>query len=290
MSKLALGTAQFGLTYGVANEKGKIKFSEANKILNLAKNSNIDLIDTAIKYGNSEEVLGKIGSKDFKIVTKLPYLPKNEKDINFWVEKNVRASLVRLGISSLYGILVHRSENLLDNTGKKLISALDLVKSKGLVKKIGVSIYDPAECEKIIKLTKLDIIQAPLNIMDRRLVISGWLSKLYSEGIEIHTRSVFLQGLLLMSPNNIPKEFNNQSNIWEKWNRELKKNNISAIEACLSYPLLFPEIEKVIVGVDSFNQLYEIIKISQNQISKIDTSFMISNDEMLINPYNWNKL
>ena len=290
MSKLALGTAQFGLTYGVANEKGKIKFSEANKILNLAKNSNIDLIDTAIKYGNSEEVLGKIGSKDFKIVTKLPYLPKNEKDINFWVEKNVRASLVRLGISSLYGILVHRSENLLDNTGKKLISALDLVKSKGLVKKIGVSIYDPAECEKIIKLTKLDIIQAPLNIMDRRLVISGWLSKLYSEGIEIHTRSVFLQGLLLMSPNNIPKEFNNQSNIWEKWNRELKKNNISAIEACLSYPLLFPEIEKVIVGVDSFNQLYEIIKISQNQIPKIDTSFMISNDEMLINPYNWNKL
>ena len=194
MSKLALGTAQFGLTYGIANQKGQIKFSEANKILELAKNSNIDLIDTAIAYGDSEKVIGNIGIKDFKFVSKLPALPKNCADINSWVEENVQSSLMYLGVPSLYGILVHRSENFFGNSGKKLIDALKMIKSNGLVKKIGVSIYDPSECEQVMNLTRIDIVQAPLSIVDRRLIASGWLSKLHSEEIEIHTRSVLLKG------------------------------------------------------------------------------------------------
>ena len=159
----------------------------------------------------------------------------------------------------------------------------------GLVKKIGVSIYDPSECEKFMQLTRFDIVQAPLNIVDRRLETSGWLSKLYSEEIEIHTRSVFLQGLLLMPNNRIPKNFYKWSNVWEKWSLELKKNDLSAVEACLLYPLSLPEIEHVIVGVDSADQLNELIKRSKSKHSQIDFSFMISNDQSLINPSNWNK-
>jgi len=188
MSKLALGTAQFGLKYGVANQEGKIKFSEVEKILKLAKNSNIDLIDTAMVYGNSEKVIGETGVNDFKFVSKLPSLSKDCNDLNSWVEEHVQSSLIRLGISSLYGLLIHRSNDLLGNHGKKLIKALEMMKSNGLVKKIGVSIYDPSECEQVMQLTRFDIVQAPLNIIDRRLEASGWLSKLYSEEIEIHTR------------------------------------------------------------------------------------------------------
>ena len=290
MSKLALGTAQFGLTYGIANQKGQIKFSEANKILELAKNSNIDLIDTAIAYGDSEKVIGNIGIKDFKFVSKLPALPKNCADINSWVEENVQSSLMYLGVPSLYGILVHRSENFFGNSGKKLIDALKMIKSNGLVKKIGVSIYDPSECEQVMNLTRIDIVQAPLSIVDRRLIASGWLSKLHSEEIEIHTRSVFLQGLLLMPRNKIPKIFNKWSEVWDKWSLELKKHNLSASEVCLSYPLSLPEIDRVIVGVDNTDQLIELIKRSKSQQSQVDWSFMISNDQMLINPTNWNKL
>ena len=200
MNKLALGTAQFGSSYGIANE-AKVKFSEARQILRFAKNSNIDLIDTAITYSNSEKFIGDSGIKDFNFVSKLPDLPKDCEDITFWVEQSVKSSLKRLGIPSLYGLLVHRSENLLGDKGKKLVKALKMIKLNGFVKKIGISIYDPSECEEVIKLLRIDIIQAPLNIVDRRLVISGWLSKLHSEEIEIHTRSVFLQGLLLMPRN-----------------------------------------------------------------------------------------
>jgi aryl-alcohol dehydrogenase-like predicted oxidoreductase len=289
MSKLALGTAQFGLTYGVANQKGKIEFSDVNKILKLAKNSNIDLIDTAISYGDSEKVIGDLGIIDFKLVSKLPPLPKDCSDVNSWVDKQVQSSLTRLGISSLYGLLVHRSENLLGNSGKKLINALNSIKLNGLVKKIGISIYDPSEYEQVMKFTRIDIVQAPLNIVDRRLVVSGLLTKLHSEEIEIHTRSAFLQGLLLIPSNKIPKSFNKWFKVWEKWSLELKKNNLSAAEVCLLYPLSLPEIDRVIVGVDNVNQLNEIIKISKSQQSKIDWSFMISNDQMLINPTNWHK-
>jgi aryl-alcohol dehydrogenase-like predicted oxidoreductase len=194
-----------------------------------------------------------------------------------------------LGVSSLYGILVHRSENLLGNIGKKLIEALKVAKLNGLVKKIGISIYDPSECEKIMNLTRIDIVQAPLNIVDRRFEVSGWLSKLHSEEIEIHTRSVFLQGLLLLPFNRIPKNFNKWSKVWAKWSFELKKNNLSAAEVCLSYPLSLPEINRIIVGVDNADQLYDLVIKSKTQNSQIDFSFMISNDKMLINPSNWNK-
>lgn len=290
MNKIALGTAQFGLKYGIANQKGQIDISNINKILRLAHNSEIDLIDTAITYGDSENIIGNTKINGFKFVSKLPELPKDCVDINNWVKENVKSSLNRLGVSSLYGILVHNTENLLGYSGKELIEALKIIKVNGLVKKIGISIYDPSECEDVLKLTRVDIVQAPLNIIDRRLVTSGWLSRLRSEEIEIHSRSVFLQGLLQIPNDRIPKGFEKWSKVWDKWTSELKKNNLSATEVCLLYPLSLKEIDRVIVGVDSADQLEDIIKKSKLQQSKVDWSFMVSNDKMLINPSNWKKL
>lgn len=287
MKKLSLGTAQFGMNYGISNQKGKVKAQEVKKILKLAKNSNIDTIDTAIIYGDSEKVIGNLGFKNFQIITKLPSLHENCEDIYSWVEKNVKLSLKRLKTSSLHGLLVHRTEDLLGNNGMKLINALKIIKKNGLVKKIGISIYDPSECEKVMKLTRMDIVQAPLNIIDRRLDFSGWLSRLHAEEVEIHTRSVFLQGLLLMPRNRIPNIFNKWSKIWDQWALKLKNNNLSALEACLSYPLSLPEIDKIIVGVENVNQLRDIIDKSNSKKIKNDFSFMVSNDQMLINPSNW---
>ncbi len=290
MNKLALGTAQFGQKYGIANQEGQLKIPEIEKILKFAKNSNIDLIDTAIAYGDSEQIIGKVGIKDFKFVSKLPNLPKNCLDVNSWVKKMVQSSLDRLGIESLYGLLVHKTENLLGESGKELIQALNTIKQNGLVKKVGISIYDPSECDQVINHTRIDIVQAPLNIIDRRLVTSGWLSKLYSEEIEIHTRSVFLQGLLLMPRKNIPKIFRKWSQLFDQWSIKLKKNNLSATEVCLLYPLSLKEISRVVVGVDNVLQLDDIVKKSKFDQSEIDWNFMISKDQMLINPTNWKKL
>jgi aryl-alcohol dehydrogenase-like predicted oxidoreductase len=121
MSKLALGTVQFGLNYGVANKFGIVEPSEVKKIFLLAKKSKINLIDTAIGYGQSEKIIGKIGILDFNFISKLPTIPPNCSDVDTWVEYNVKNSLLRLGVKSLYGLLLHKPKDLLGSSGKKLI-------------------------------------------------------------------------------------------------------------------------------------------------------------------------
>ena len=124
MSKLALGTVQFGLNYGVANKSGQIKFSVAKDIIQLSKEEKIDLIDTAIAYGESEKVIGKIGIQNFKIVSKLPDIPQECLNIESWIKNEVNNCLERLQIKSIYGLLVHQTKNLLDKKGEIIINTL----------------------------------------------------------------------------------------------------------------------------------------------------------------------
>ena len=290
MNKLALGTVQFGLRYGIANKSGKIKFSIAKDIINLANKKKIDLLDTAIAYGDSEKVIGKIGVKNFKIVSKLPNPPKKIIDIQSWIENEVKNCLDRLGIESLYGLLIHQTDILLDERGKAIIDTLYKLKHLKLVKNIGVSIYDPSELDQVMKLMKINIVQAPLNIIDRRLETSGWLSQLTKDNIEVHTRSTFLQGLLLLSRNNIPLIFDKWSNIWDQWAHELKKNEFDAASVCLSYPLSLTGVNRVIVGVDNLDQFDNLIKASKSKFNIENWTFMSSSDPKLINTFEWASL
>lgn len=289
MSKLALGTVQFGLNYGVANKFGIVEPSEVKKIFLLAKKFKINLIDTAIGYGESEKIIGKIGILDFNFISKLPAIPANCLDVDNWVEKNVKDSLARLGVKSLYGLLLHKPKDLLGSSGKQLINALKKIKSKNLVKKIGISIYDPSELDLLMHLMKIEIVQAPLNIIDRRLENSGWMSKLYKAKVEIHARSVFLQGLLLMSKQERPYKFNRWSSLWKIWDEWLKDNKITALEATIQHAISVSEISKVIIGVDTKQQLEQIIIASKGVLQKT-SSELNTNDKELLNPTHWNKL
>lgn len=289
MSKLALGTVQFGLNYGVANKFGIVEPSEVKKIFLLAKKSKINLIDTAIGYGQSEKIIGKIGILDFNFISKLPAIPPNCSDVDTWVEYNVKNSLLRLGVKSLYGLLLHKPKDLLGSSGKKLINALKRIKSKNFVKKIGISIYDPSELDLVMHLMKIEIVQTPLNIIDRRLENSGWMSKLYKAKVEIHARSVFLQGLLLMSKQERPYKFNRWSSLWKIWDEWLKDNKITALEATIQHAISVSEISKVIIGVDTKQQLEQIIIASKEVLQKT-SSELNTNDIQLLNPTHWNKL
>ncbi|MDC0863388.1 aldo/keto reductase [Candidatus Pelagibacter sp.] len=290
MTKIALGTVQFGQSYGITNKLGKVKKSEVFKIIKFAKKKNIDLLDTAITYGDSEKVLGTVGVTDFNVVTKLPDCPVNSLNLISWVKNHINKSLKRLGLKNIYGLLIHRSENLRGVSGIKIKDILYQLKSEGLIKKIGVSIYNPDELEELTKKIKLDLVQAPINLIDQRLESSGWLSRLHDEGVEIHSRSTFLQGLLLLSRNNIPNKFERWANIWDRWEYEKKKNKKSPLEICLSYPLSLKKVDRVIVGVDSLKHLHSILIASKN-IDKIkDYKIIKSIDPLLLNPFNWNKL
>ena len=286
INRLAIGTVQFGQVYGVANQTGQVPQQEAEAMLHLAATNGIDTLDTAIAYGDSENTLGKAGVRGFKVVTKLPEVPEGCPDVSSWVHDQVFASLVRLGVDSLYGLLIHRPAQLLGSQGKNLYRSLEELKEKGLVRKIGVSIYNPLDLKEISKTFRCDLIQAPFNLMDRRLQKTGWLKKLKDRGIEIHTRSAFLQGLLLMSPEIIPAKFAFWSDLWDRWHSWLAINKSPAVATCLAFPLSFPEIDRVVVGADSMSQLTQIIEATKN-LPGGDFPEISCDDENIIDPSRW---
>lgn len=288
--KLALGTVQFGLPYGIANQAGQVSPIEAKTILQLATANGIDTLDTAIAYGESEQRLGQIGVQGWQIVSKLPAIPDDCADNPLpWIEEAVAGSLQRLNVSTLYGLLLHCPQQLLDESGDRLYRALQQMKYDGLVQKIGISIYSPRELDALCDHYDFDLVQAPFNLLDRRLIETGWLTRMAKQGTEIHVRSVFLQGLLLMRGDARPKKFSQWESLWSDFDAWLTSSNQSPLQACLRYALSFSEITKVIVGVDSVEQLNEVMLAADG--SALDAPAEIqTNDINLLNPANWPSL
>lgn len=289
MNRLALGTAQFGLPYGISNKEGQSPPEEIRKILNLALMSNIDTIDTAISYGDSESSLGHFGTDNFKVITKLPPFLSKDLTLQAWFYKQINNSLTRLNTSQIYGLLLHDPKQLLESYGEDLFKSLRELKDDGKIQKIGISINTIEELEVLVPKFDFDLIQAPFNLIDRRLHNSGWLNKLKDNDVEIHVRSVFLQGLLLMPRKDLPRKFLPWENLWDKWHQWINDSGISPLTACLFYPLSFPEIDRVIVGVNSELQLKELI--NSFNIKNIDNlPDLSSQDENLICPSRWKTL
>lgn len=288
-NRLALGTVQFGLPYGLANQTGKVSRPECKAMLQLASDSGIDTLDTAIAYGDSETCLGGVGTQGFKVVTKLPAVPHSCTDVSAWVVQQINASLSRLRVTEVYGVLLHRSDQLLGSNGAELYQALLDLKNNGLVQKIGVSIYSPSELDALIPYYRFDLVQAPFNLVDQNFYSSGWLQRLKDIDVEIHTRSAFLQGLLLMPQVNIPSKFSPWDHLWKAWHSWLTAYAISPVQASLAFPLSFPEIDRVVIGADSVTQLSQIIS-STEWTTNILLPNLQCRDEILINPAKWNQL
>jgi hypothetical protein len=187
-------------------------------------------------------------------------------------------------------VLLHCTEDLLGQPAQQLVGALERLKSSGITEKIGISIYSPSELDRVDQVANIDLVQAPLNLLDRRLETSGWLKRLHNRGIEVHTRSAFLQGLLLMSRSEIPEKFERWSQIWDSWHAGLDACQTTAPTACLRYPLSLPEVDRVVVGVDSVRHMEELIHASQRETLDNDWLFMVSEDEELISPSRWSLL
>ncbi len=286
MSRLALGTVQFGIPYGVSNQQGQASLGMATEILKYAWAAGVNTLDTAIAYGNSEDRLGKIGVESWQVISKLPELPIGTTNVLNWVEKSVDGSLQRLQIPRLYGLLLHRPQQLLGSEGRALYDALNALKKKGLVDKIGVSIYEPNELEALCARFSFDLVQTPFNVLDRRLERSGWLTRLKEKGIEIHVRSIFLQGLLMMSPSARPIYFERWHPFWEQWEQWLTDTGLTSLQACLGYVLSKTEIDRVVVGVDCLSQLQEILAATAGEW-KNPSDKLCCDDPDLINPARW---
>ena len=279
MSKLVLGTAQFGLDYGISNASGKVPSEEARKILKLAKKNGIDTLDTAPGYGNSEKVLGSIGVNGFHIVTKTVPLKSGVDN----VLQSFHQSLRDLNTTSVDGLLIH---NLDDTKNKKfdvLFKELGKLKQDRLINKIGFSIYTPEQVLFLLENFDFDLIQVPFNVFDMRLIEGNHLQALKNNGVEVHARSVFLQGVLL-NFNHLVNYFSRWSDEFQKYREIVNNNNSTLLEYALNYVLKVPEIDRVLIGVDDATQLVEIIDAIG--INKNIEGFSID-DVNLLDPSLW---
>ena len=287
-SRLALGTVQFGLPYGVANQAGQASPLDAAAIVERAWQGGIDTLDTAAAYGESEQRLGEIGVGRWRVISKLPaVLEEHCEDVAAWVKNSVVASLNKLKIARLGGVLAHRSYHLMGRRGAGLRAALSGLQAQGLVEKIGVSIYDPGELDVLWPHFRPDLVQAPFSVVDRRLLSSGWLARLYEAGTEVHVRSAFLQGLLLMGPARRPKTFERWQVLWDSWDRWLQEQCITPLQACLGFAASRPEISRIVVGVDTLEHLDEIL-LAAKYPGILPPPEIMSEDRDLVEPSRWN--
>tara|TARA_B100000242_G_scaffold291202_1_gene264074 strand:+ start:6151 stop:7017 length:867 start_codon:yes stop_codon:yes gene_type:complete len=287
MTKLALGTVQFGLQYGAVSRSPPMDLKTVLKILEVARIGGVSMLDTAPSYGISEHLIGQAKAEDFDVVTKVSDLLFADDDdcCALKVRKQLQGSLDRLKRSSIYGLLVHSTNELNGENGEKIWAELESMKSEGLVKRIGASIYQAEDLNEMA-LRTIDIVQLPVNVLDARLSRSGVLSELKSKGIEIHARSIFLQGLLIADKGKVP-------NIFEPWRQRLEafwlwcnEQQVSPMQACIHHVLNMEEIDKVIVGVDSTEQLIELLAASKRYINSFPMELQLE-DPALLDPRRW---
>lgn len=290
MNILGIGTAQFGIKYGLNSEK-KISLSEIKKIIEYTDNQkSFGYLDTAPAYGNSESIIGNVLKKNhsFKIITKSDFIKEdviNTKVIEKF-KKNFFFSLKKLKQKKIYSVLIHNSADLFKKNSELLYGELKKLKKENLVQKIGVSVYNKKEIDMILSYYDFDIFQLPCNILDQRLIHNNTLEKLFSKKIEMHARSVFLQGLLLMKKKKLPIYFKEINKKIKKLNDQLRKYKITPLQAALSFVANLKKFETIVVGFNNFTHIKEIANCKFLKLP-FPTDDLFCDDEKFIDPRYW---
>ena len=286
MPKIAIGTANFGMQYGVANSQGKLSKNSVAEILGLAKSLGVTCLDTANAYGESQNALGEFGVRNWRVVSKISSIPRDCEDVRSFVRAEIDLILTSLNLSEFDTVLVHNPKDLMGNVSEIVYEELQKAKSQGQVEKIGVSIYDPSDLESITSQFQLDVVQAPINVFDNRLQDSGWLDRLASMGVEVHARSVFLQGVLLSAIAQNNDFFKPWKATFEKWNRFAESSGTSAMMNCIKHVNSYDKVTFAVVGVDSAQNLSEVFDAFSARPQRInEDNFGV--DSQLINPARW---
>ena len=289
--RLALGTAQFGFDYGISNRQGQTSLPEVRRILELAHQRGIDTLDTASLYGDSQAVLGEVDdlAREFRIITKTIAFdgePVGKEDLKN-LDTTFKQSLAELRRKRVTGLLVHHAADLLAENGKSVFDRLSEYKNSGRVEKIGASLYTPDEATRLLDNFDIDLVQIPMNLMDRRVLQSGILDKLKKAGVEIHVRSAFLQGLFFMSPESIPDSLTMARPFVERIQNRAALLDISVAALSLAYLESIPQIDRIVVGVNNVTQLSELLGPNGIEIDSTEFDELCCNDEYVINPSKW---
>lgn len=288
MNKIILGSAQLIKSYGISNSKIT---TEQNffKLLDNCVKQGIKIIDTSDSYGNAHEIIGKYKKYKFKIITK--YYFKNKMNKKYY-EKTIKKNLVKtkatIGYHKLHAVLIHNIHQLDKNSLRLISNLLTQIKKKGLINKVGISIYNKEDLKKITNFKLIDILQVPINVLDRTFAKKNFLNIIKLNNIELHGRSIFLQGLLLMNPIQIKKSIKLPNyNIFKKWHNHTKKSLENKILTCLNFVLKIRQLDYCVVGFNSSKQLDTLMKLISKDKLYFEPNLKTQNKK-IINPQNWN--
>jgi aryl-alcohol dehydrogenase-like predicted oxidoreductase len=287
--KIALGAAQFGLNYGITNTRGQVSEEQVRVILNMARDCGVDTLDTAPAYGNSERVIGRCtpGETHFRMVTKVPKLKPGAITPQKcdWVERTFFQSLCNLKQPRVMGLLMHHADDLLKPGADHLVALLNQFKNAGLVEKIGVSAYTPQQLLAICGRYDIDLLQCPMNVFDQRFLQDNLLTNLKHKGIEIHVRSVFLQGLLLQSSMGCyPRVFNPYQAQVKGYYDYVKAANL--LDMALSFVSGLSMVDRLILGVNSVQEWQSVLTAKHSQIDYASMR-RFALPECAVNPVRW---
>ncbi len=294
MSKnIVLGTVQLGLTYGVSSCRGQTNKVESEKILSYAYRKGITYLDTAPSYGSSESIIGDFicsnSSMNWNVITKTSnFKIRAIKNIHAdKLLKDFELSRKKMRQENLHGLLLHGCDSLFYPGGEKLLRAMEKLKQNGVVKKIGVSLYSGDQIDCLLDNYCVDFVQLPISILDQRLIKGGKIARLKAHNVEIHARSIFLQGLLLLPIKDVPYWFNPILETLKKIHIEAKKRDISTLQLALGFVQSIDEIDALVVGVHTVEQLREIVNARSICVEQDDLSYLSINDPAYVNPSNW---
>lgn len=290
-AKLALGTVQWGMRYGIAG-RGQPQPAEIGAILDTARAAGVSVLDTAHAYGTAERVIGSLpAAAAFAIVTKT--LPLRQPVIDDAgrgaVADALEESLTRLQRQSVYAVLVHDAGDLLARGADRLWKALEAFRAAGKARRIGVSVYNPEQCRAVAAAFPVEVIQLPLNIYDQRFLQTGVLADLKARGVEVHTRSAFLQGLLMMRPGELPAHFDAIRGRHAAFHDRCVANGVTPLAAALQFCLQQPLIDRVVVGCETKQQFEEIGSAARSEAPAMVYSDLAVTDPNIVEPSRWPK-
>lgn len=282
---LALGTVQFGLDYGVSNTGGKVSSHAAHAILAAADAAGVDRVDTAAAYGDSETVLAELLG-DFpalRVVTKAPKVVDGDVETALG---RARESADRFG-PRLDSILLHSAADLVGADGVRLWAGLQALKDEGLVPRIGFSAYADDDPLSLVRRFRPDLVQIAASVFDQRLTASGDVAAMAEEGVEVHVRSIFLQGLAFMAPDTLPAKLAGAAPMLRGWRTGLAEAGVSPARACLDHALGVEGAARLVVGVTSPDELADIVSQVSAPPTGMDYSAFALDDPMILDPWRW---
>ncbi len=290
---ITIGTANFGMNYGISNDRGGMLISEIEKIFYVLRERGIKNIDTARTYGRSEEVLGDIiqGDDSWLVTTKLEPLG-NSNNLDTW-KRSIDQSLRSLDMRTIECIMVHDLKDFESSINDKLVDFLSKLKNTGVCNKLGLSIYSNDYVNQDL-LDVFDKVQVPYSAFDRRIVINGILDRFIQSNVKVECRSIFLQGLILLDSKDLPLSILPRDRDSHHLAGKIWKNNgFSRLSGSLHHVTCNDWVDSITFGVASANELIQVLDCfsarGDYDSQTLEDIEGLAFSEQFIDPRQWNR-